>query len=219
MQPNEKMKLAGVLKGVYDFYRTDLSEFAIDLWWRALQRFDFGTVQNAFDRHLMNPDTGQFLPKPADIIRMLSGRTQDTAQAAWSKVDEALRKVGTYQSVVFDDPLIHRVLYDMGGWIPLGMKTEEEWPFVANEFRTRYQGYRIVGKMPEYPPKLVGIAEQQNRLNGYEFETIALIGDETKAKLVHAKGSSRQLLPMTQIGESALLASEQQRCIEKKDAA
>ncbi len=57
---------------------------------------------------------------------MLGGSTQDAALAAWSKVDRAVREVGPYQSVAFDDALIHRVLFEMGGWIPLGSKTEDE---------------------------------------------------------------------------------------------
>jgi len=77
-------------------------------------------------RHLMNPDTGQFLPKPADIVRMLGGRTLDRALMAWAKVDKAVRQIGTYESVVFDDALIHRVLHEMGGWVGMGQKTENE---------------------------------------------------------------------------------------------
>lgn len=33
---------------------------------------------------------------------------------AWNKVDKAVRQVGAWTSVMFDDALIHRVISDMG---------------------------------------------------------------------------------------------------------
>ncbi|MDR0250206.1 MAG: DUF6475 domain-containing protein [Burkholderiales bacterium] len=195
-----------LLSGVYDFYAKDLSPFAFDVWWKAMSRFDLKAVQQAFDRHLMNPDTGQFIPKPADIVKMLAGRSVDSAQVAWSKVDGAVRGVGPYSSVVFDDPLIHRVIYEMGGWILLCQKTNDDWPFIANEFRTRYQGYKVRGEVPEYQSRMIGIFEFENSKNGYKHTEIAMIGDAEKAKIVHANGSNDALLPIKHIGDVLMLS-------------
>ncbi len=125
------------LVGVMGFYGKDLSRFALDVWWNALKPYDLPAIIEAFNAWLRNPDAGQFAPKPADIIRMLDGRTEDRALMAWAKVDKGVRSVGTHRSVVFGDAVIHRVLHDMGGWMALGQKSEDEWPFVAKEFATR----------------------------------------------------------------------------------
>jgi len=82
------------------------------------------------------------MPKVADVIKMLQGSTQDSALTAWAKVDKAVRSIGTQMSVAFDDPLIHKVIQDMGGWLGLGQRQEAEWPFVAKEFETRYRGFK-----------------------------------------------------------------------------
>src|SRR5690606_37498796 len=111
-----------------------LSPMAIALWWGNLREYELSAVRQGMHRHMQNPDSGCYMPKPSDIIKMMSGSTQDSAMIAWSKVDKALRQVGTYSSVVFDDPVIHRVIHDMGGWVSLGVKNDKEWPFVANEF-------------------------------------------------------------------------------------
>ncbi|MBN2700823.1 MAG: hypothetical protein JXR29_05170 [Methylothermaceae bacterium] len=174
-----------LLTGVYDFYGKVLSEFALSVWWQAMRPFDLSAVREALSRHVVNPDTGQYLPKPADAIRMLGGSTADSALLAWSKVNKAMRCVGPHQSVAFDDCLIHRVIEDMGGWIALGRKTEHEWPFVANEFQTRYRGYAMRSARPKYPPHLAGIAESANRIGGFASEpSIRLFGDKRKARQI-----------------------------------
>jgi len=74
-----------LLGDVYAFYRTDFSTFVGRVWWTAMQPYDLAAVNDAMGRHCANPDTGQYLPKPADVVRMLQGSTQDSALVAWAK--------------------------------------------------------------------------------------------------------------------------------------
>lgn len=203
MRPSDFADFRSLMKGVHDFYARDLSEFSLSVWWESMRSFDLPAVQQALNRHVMNPDTGQFMPKPADAVRMLAGRTVDSAQVAWAKVDRALRTIGTYRTVVFDDPLIHRVLSDMGGWVQLGAKTEEDWPFVAKEFETRYRGFAMRGERPEYPRSLPGITEAENGRNGFSADPPALIGDARACESVMVGGSDKPLLGV-QIGTESV---------------
>lgn len=189
--------------GVMSFYGRDVSQFALDLWWNALKGYDLKAIVEAFNRWVVNPDAGQFPPKPADIVRLVSGSTQDRALSAWAKVDQAIRHVGTYESVVFDDPVIHRVLHDMGGWVSLGMKREDEWPFVAKEFENRYRGFAARGETPEYPPVLIGIAEAYNDSKGFKSTQPRLIGNPATAARVRGGGNAGQILQISRAGELA----------------
>ena len=103
MQTDDFQKFHDGIIGVMGFYGRSVSSFALDVWWMALKEHDLAAIVDAFNRHLTNPDAGQFPPKPADIIRMLQGSTQDSALRAWAKVDQAVRRIGTYCDVVFDD--------------------------------------------------------------------------------------------------------------------
>lgn len=190
---------ADILQVVSEQYGKKLSDGAIALYWQGLHDFELSAVREALGRHLRNTDTGQFMPKIADIIRMLQGSTQDSALTAWAKVDKALRTVGPYETVVFDDPLVHVVLHDMGGWVGLGTKTEDEWPFVAKEFENRYRGFKARGEVPHYPPKLIGIAEAHNAQQGQKVAEPILIGDASKAKKVMTAGTDRPLLGITRL--------------------
>lgn len=191
MQTNEFQKFHDGIAGVMSFYGKGVSGFALDVWWTALKGYDLSAVVDAFNRHLANPDVGQFAPKPADIIRMLQGSTQDSALRAWAKVDQAVRQIGPYEDVVFDDPVIHRVIHDMGGWIGLGAKTSDEWPFVAKEFENRYRGFKVKSEIPEYPSKLIGIASAHNEKEGFKPEAPVLIGNELRARQVLNGGTDK----------------------------
>lgn len=187
-----------LLAGVYAMYRVECTRVHLDIWWRAFQGHDLAALSEALSRHLMNPDTGQYLPKPADAVRMMGGTTQDAALQAWAKVDRAVRVVGTWNSVVFDDPLIHRVIDEMGGWPQLGNKQEKEWPFIAKEFENRYRGYKLRGERPDYPRRLIGSAEHGNSHTGHQTPDgdVALIGASEACRRVMSGGQDVQRLPV-----------------------
>lgn len=197
MQQRDYDTFVQMLNAIGDLYGKKISEWAISIWWGALQHYDLAAVRDALNRHVQNPDSGQFMPKPADVVKMVQGTTVDSALVAWAKVDRAARQVGPYRDVVFDDPIIHRVLHDMGGWSQLGNKSEDEWPFVGKEFQNRYRGFRGRSEVPEYPPVLIGISGAYNRQKGHFSEAPLLIGDPAMAQRVRDGGTDKALLHIT----------------------
>lgn len=195
MRQDDIREFREFLVGALAFWGQSVSEFTLSVWWEAMLPYDLPAVRKAMSRHAMNPDSGQFAPKPADVVKMLGGTTQDAALVAWAKVDRAVRRVGTYASVCFDDPIINAVLMDMGGWEPLGNKSEDEWPFIAKEFQTRYRGARMVG-IQSYPSHLAGISERQNGALGFKSDEVRLIGNQEQAGKVLAGGSDAPALPV-----------------------
>lgn len=207
MEHTDRKRFASCLLAMSEIYGKPLSDAVVSVWWNALKAYSIEAVETAFQRHTQSPDVGQYMPKPADIIRMLAGTSNDAAMIAWAKVDKAVRRVGTYATVAFDDALIHRVVQDMGGWIALGTKDDEAWPFIGNEFRTRYQGYRSRAETPEYPTTLVGLAEAHNAKLGLRAPEPTLIGDADKARAVVAGGSDRPMIGFTRPGELRLVVN------------
>ncbi|OQS32579.1 DUF6475 domain-containing protein [Chromobacterium haemolyticum] len=196
MTQNEYCTFVDMLQAVADLYGKRLTELSIGIYWNALKPIDLAVVREAMNRHVINPDNGQFMPKPADLVRMMEGSSQDKALQAWHKVDKVVRGIGPYSSVVFDDALIHRVLHEMGGWIALGTKTEDEWPFVAKEFENRYKAFVSRQELPEYLPVMVGLIEAENRKEGHRCEPPVLIGNAELAMSVMGAGTSQPALGM-----------------------
>lgn len=202
----EKKRFAALLTGLADYYKQEISRAVMALYWEGLKQFDFAAVEKACWAHTQNPDTGMWMPKIADIVKMVSGRTDDQAKIAWAKVDRAVRSVpGVGASVAFDDPIIHRVIADMGGWSMFGTKTEDEWPFVAKEFETRYRGFRMRGEVPAYPPRLIGSYEAANASSGQQTkQETYLIGQHSAAVAVIKGGSEGHHLQLGMVDAASL---------------
>lgn len=188
MEATDRAAFARAMLAVGEIYGKKISAQQTELYWQTLSQYSIEDVESGMHRHIADPDGGQFMPKPADIIRQIGGTGDTAAMLAWSKVEKATRIVGIYQSVVFDDWKIHAVVRDMGGWLKLCETSNDDLPFRAREFEKRYRGYR--SEAP-YPPKLIGRTESQNQAAGYlkYVEPAVLIGDQRRAQLVHDKGT------------------------------
>ena len=146
MIESERPQFAKILGTTYDLHGKRLNDDTTELWWAALSGYDFPLVRAAFSRHIQNPDQGQYCPKPADIIREIGGTTADASLIAGAQGMETMRRVGSYESVQFvGDPIIHRVLQDLGGWCWLGEQQEKELPFIEKRFRDAYRAWRHRG--------------------------------------------------------------------------
>lgn len=182
MTPVDRSEFAAILAAVYDLYRAAFSDTVIAIWWAALERYPVEAVREALSRHVQNPDEGRFLPKPADVVRELQGTRSDASLAAWTRVADALRYVGPWMSVDFGDPVIHKVVEEIGGWIALGRATDADWPHVERRFRDRYRMYLSSGTramIANAPPYLPGMAEVANATRGFASQAAVRIGDGT----------------------------------------
>lgn len=192
----EKRRFASLIVALADYYSKSASKGVIAMYWEGLRQYDYEAVEKAAWAHTQLPDeSGRWMPLVSDFNKMLAGRTSDQGQIAWSKVDRAVRTIGSYADIAFDDPIIHRVIQEMGGWVHLCHKEEKEWPFVAKEFVTRYQAYKMTGETPEYAPYLRGIASSHNTHIGQDIPLqVRLVGNELKAREV-IKGAEQLALP------------------------
>lgn len=188
MQPDDRKKFVTLITGIADYYAKELSVTTISLYWEGLKHYDLPAIERALWAHTQNPDSGQFMPKIADVTKVLQGRTEDQAQLAWSKVDGAVRQIGIWADVAFDDPIVHRVLADMGGWVRICSSDDEKWPFVAKEFITRYRGFKIAGQLPAYPKYFLGTASTHNTAEQLAKPSVRLVGNADLALQVIAGG-------------------------------
>lgn len=205
MTPQDHDTFAKMLLAVGELYGKQVSPTTISLYFKSLIEYDIKDIGRAFNLHVKNPDNGQFFPKPADLVRMLEGNTENQGMLAWVKVREAIGMAGPWRSVTFDDPIIHLVLFDMGGWPKLCDMTADEEPFVAKEFEKRYRAYRVKGRPEKFPSHLPGLAEKQNSGRFAHKEPVMLIGVKENANAVLRLGhdqSCRPAVNMAHIGDN-----------------
>ena len=117
------------------------------------------------------------IPSPAEIRDYCLGtREQDLdlrVSKAIGRIEKALLEVGTYKTVAFDDPIIHLIIRDFGGWSKVGkmdindFKDKMKWdlPKLYKAYASRKNG--------EIPIMLKGIAQE---------EEVVYIGNKEKAQ-------------------------------------
>jgi hypothetical protein len=194
---DQKIRFAKALSALAEYYGKELSDGVIALYWQGLSQYGIADLEAAIGRHLQNPDTGQWMPKIADIVRMIDGTTQGAAAMAWAKTMRAVGSVGQYQSLAFDDALIHLVIDDLGGWPGICQVEEAELPFLQKRFETIYRAYKMRGSdVPPHRRYLVGVSEIQNGAKGYQPDPPRLVGDLAKAQAVLSGGSNAPRLPV-----------------------
>lgn len=169
-----------------------------ELFYESVKCFGYDVVKSAFSKHIRTPQSGKWMPSPADIVQIIEGSGQDRSFLAWSKVEKSIPTVGAYETVAFDDPIIHLVIKDMGGWITICQGQQEELKFRGNEFKTRYQSYMGKSSIPAHPPKLFGIHESENSHKMIRNkQAVVLIGNHDKAMLVLESGKNKKDLEIS----------------------
>lgn len=159
----------------------------------ALKAYSLAEIMHGLTAHIQNADTGQWRPRPADVIRHITGNSESRANEAWFKVERAIRSVGHYRTVVFDDPWIHAAIVRLGGWVKTAQVTDQELPFLRRSFLSIYRGFTV--QPPEgHPAKLLGACEHQNQgltfERGKDTERPAVIGNVDRARLVYRQGGN-----------------------------
>jgi hypothetical protein len=184
-------------------FNRQVSSLLLETYWQCLGEYPFAQVKQAMLSILKNPDRQKWgMPTPADLIVAMRGDHRNQALQAWSQVVTAIRTIGRYNSVVFDNPVVHCAIQDMGGWVYLCQQPEKEWPFLRQEFEKRYRAYQGQALI-RYPRSLTGSLEHDNQAQGF-LHTPAdpiLIGDPQRALEVYAKGvksGSKKLLSLSQ---------------------
>lgn len=188
LHDSDKHAFKDLIVNVMDFYKQDVSTFSLQVWWGAVSKFDMPALEKAFGIHCTK---SKFAPKPADVVELIEGSGMDKAGIAWGKVDKAIRQAGGYHTVIFDDPLIHAVVAEMGGWPYLCQTLEKDLQFRAGEFRKRYQGLSDREARPEFKAKLIGKFEAENVKNGFKAPDPVMIGNEQECLRVMHEGSTK----------------------------
>lgn len=150
----DEKRLVQTLVGVYSFYDKGLTEFAIRVWRDACAEFDIGSVEEAFNRHLRDPEVGRWLPKPADIIRQLKGDAEDSALIAWGTVVQAISSIGHSGSPGFTGPTLDAV-HSLGGWGAICRSDTASLGFMQKRF---VDAFKVYSRRDQSPRLLEGAA-------------------------------------------------------------
>ncbi len=144
-----------------------ISKPLLEIYFKILEKYEVEQVKNAIEKAM---EQLKWFPKPAEIIEFIGGgpnKLEDFAQVQADLVINTIRKIGSYQSVEFKDPVTTAVIQQsFGGWIKMCLElteTSEKW--FRKDFVNAYhayfrQGIKINGH-------LAGLIETDNMTRGH----------------------------------------------------
>lgn len=127
-------------------------------YWMGLRDLPLAAVQEAVAKAMAS---SRFMPTPRDLRDLAGVMSADQrAILAWNAVKRAIREVGSYRSVDFDDGVVNAVVRTLGGWSRLcGADSEELDRFVAREFQRLYRELSALQPPQDLTRYLPGIFE------------------------------------------------------------
>jgi len=101
-------------------YRSELSDIELELWIADIETSGIDWEQAVSALGLYRRTAGnKFAPRISDIVEVCHGTADDAAETAWGRVQDAVRRVGKYTSVVFDDIKTMNAIELSGGWVKM----------------------------------------------------------------------------------------------------
>jgi hypothetical protein len=166
-----------------------------EIYFRILERFSIEEVERGISTACA---TLKFFPKPVELVDCISGgqvALEDRAQVEATRVLTAIKRVGTYDSVAFDDPVTQAVISQhFGGWHRFAEMREDEEKWFIKDFARAYQSFTRAGIKQN--SALPGRSEIENSHRGFEHRgrTTIIGSSETVGRMLEAAKSEQKRL-------------------------
>lgn len=158
--------------GLCEVFDKKPSEYIFSIYYEALKTFPLEAVERAIGQCIRSHKYNT-LPKPATILEFLEGKEEERSLSAWHQVMNTIKKHGYYESIEFEDKIIHSCVEALGGWAWLCSQSIDNLRFIEKEF---LKLYRMFFYYPREPiTRLVGYLEATNRKTGFKNEDVKTI--------------------------------------------
>jgi hypothetical protein len=184
MNNDDKKQFAILMTGIAEMYAKPMGKPQLQMYFMALSDLTIEQVTESLNKHVRDPDSGQFMPKPADVIRHVTGTSKQKeseiefkAQAAWLSIPKAISGCGVYGTPKFKDPITTACVSVMG-WKQLCAMTDKDAVWKQKEFVEHYQSFSNK-PFDQLPNNIQGL-EGVKQLSG--FSTILTQLDNLKVE-------------------------------------
>lgn len=185
MNDNDKKQFAEILAMAAEATGYSITDTTYKTYWALLKdKMDIQQFNDSVQGHLFDPNDGMFFPKPANLIKQLTGTSkqieqslQAKAELAWQAVEGEIRAVGSYGSPRIDDGLALAAIKALGGWVHICMITTDKMTWLRKEFIASYLNYENtpVELLPESLPGRIQIENAKKKGDGQGMKSIGNI--------------------------------------------
>lgn len=148
MKNEDKRAFFDLMMAAGEVYGREVTQPMAAIYFSALANVSIEQVQEAMMTHMQNPDSGQFFPKPADIIKQMTGTTkqqdaaiEDKAAIAWACIERDIRRIGSYGTLKLEDKQALATVKVMGGWQSICQTETSKMEWKRKEFIRMYETF------------------------------------------------------------------------------
>ncbi len=150
----EYSEFARIFVKLQYYFGSELDDSIVNIYWESLKTLKTEQLLAASQRAIAEC---QWMPKIAELRKLAGISTERDAAAAWTTLLTAMRRVGSYDSPEFDDPVIPIVAKELGGWVMLCRTPLEDLLYrVKPQFLRAYSALKIDGTPDGYRAQLRG---------------------------------------------------------------
>ena len=148
MKNEDKRAFFDLMMAAGEVYGREVTQPMAAIYFSALANVSIEQVQEAMMAHMQNPDSGQFFPKPADLIKQMTGTTkqqdaaiEDRAAIAWACIERDIRRIGSYGTLKLEDKQALATVKAMGGWQSICQTETSKMEWKRKEFIRMYETF------------------------------------------------------------------------------
>lgn len=148
MRREDKKAFMELMMSAGEVYGKEVTQPMLKIYFMALSSMPIEQVNAAMMAHLQNTDSGQFFPKPADLIKQITGTTkqqeaavEDKAALAWSCIERDIRRIGSYGTLKLEDKQALATIKAMGGWQSICQTETSKMEWKRKEFIRMYETF------------------------------------------------------------------------------
>lgn len=169
MQEQDKAAFRDMMMAAGEVYGREITKPLLQMYFAALYQYGIDQAHVAMMAHMQNPDSGQFFPKPADLIRQISGTSkqqesaiEDKASIAWACIERDIRRIGSYGTLKLDDKQALAAVKAIGGWQSLCQTETSKMEWKRKEFIRMYETFERT-PLDALPASLPGRIEMSEK--------------------------------------------------------
>lgn len=143
MTRDDVRRFSVVMTGMAETFGSPLSDAGLEIRFAALAEYSIEQVEQACVACIKSRQYSS-MPTVAEIIDHIGGgRVEDRAEVEAARVVMAVKDLGSYRNVVFDDPTTMAVIDGgFGGWVNLCAELmEDQVKFFLRDFARMYCSY------------------------------------------------------------------------------
>ncbi len=192
MNDNDKKQFAEILAMAAEATGYAITDTTYKTYWTLLKdKMDINQFNDSVQGHLFDPNDGMFFPKPANLIKQLTGTSkqieqnlQSKAELAWQAVEGEIRRTGSYGSPQIDDGLALAAIKSLGGWVHICGTTTDKMTWLRKGFISSYLNYENtpVELLPASLPGRIEIENAKKKGDGQGMKSIGSIMKKLEKK-------------------------------------